>query len=81
MPCIHPVLCISALPPHAEVQYDQVAGNLGSLNSLGDPNAKPRAPVGKAGGGKPEKDERSWLQKNWMFVAAGERAWGRAHAA
>lgn len=51
----------------SEIQYDEVAG------SLSDPNAKPRAPVGKVGGkpGLGQKDERTWLQKNWMFLAAG----------
>eukprot|EP00198_Chlamydomonas_reinhardtii_P000506 XP_001689841.1 predicted protein [Chlamydomonas reinhardtii] len=36
--------------------------------------AKPRAPVqGQAArkGAPPPKDERTWLQKNWMFVLAG----------
>ncbi|PNW73105.1 hypothetical protein CHLRE_14g618950v5 [Chlamydomonas reinhardtii] len=39
-----------------------------------DPGAKPRAPVqGQAArkGAPPPKDERTWLQKNWMFVLAG----------
>ncbi|KAG2447530.1 hypothetical protein HYH02_007454 [Chlamydomonas schloesseri] len=54
----------------ADVNIDAELSASGSL----DPNAKPRAPVQAQGarkGAPPPKDERTWLQKNWMFVLAG----------
>ncbi|EFJ47596.1 hypothetical protein VOLCADRAFT_120965 [Volvox carteri f. nagariensis] len=52
------------------------AGSVGA--AAYDPNAKPRTlPSGGAGGqagarrgGPPPKDERTWLQKNWLYVVA-----------
>ncbi|KXZ48386.1 hypothetical protein GPECTOR_28g793 [Gonium pectorale] len=51
------------------------AADLGSVaGSVSyDPNAKPRAAggPGRAGKNAPPPDERTWLQKNWLFIAAG----------
>ncbi|KAG2425798.1 hypothetical protein HXX76_013423 [Chlamydomonas incerta] len=54
----------------ADVNIDADLTTTGSL----DPSAKPRTPVQSQAarkGAPPPKDERTWLQKNWMFVLAG----------
>ncbi|GFR50586.1 hypothetical protein Agub_g12860, partial [Astrephomene gubernaculifera] len=74
MPTPGPMLTLpEVMGEFADVSVD--AADMASLGGAGaglDPNAKPRAAApGAKRGGPPPKDERSWLQKNWLFVAAG----------
>ncbi|GIL64131.1 hypothetical protein Vafri_18090 [Volvox africanus] len=61
----------------ADVSVDAMEAG-GLAGAAFDPNAKPRAvpsnsAAGQGGarkGGPPPKDERTWLQKNWLYVVA-----------
>ncbi|GIL76459.1 hypothetical protein Vretifemale_6153 [Volvox reticuliferus] len=61
----------------ADISVDAMEAG-GLAGAAFDPNAKPRAvPSNSAGGqagakkgGPPPKDERTWLQKNWLYVVA-----------
>lgn len=62
-----------AIPEPLIGEFAEVPSDFGDLGSLGpqtlDPNARPRAAATAAAA--PPPDERTWLQKNWLFVAAG----------